>query len=68
MSIQDTLADIVSRLETSHACLHPATVTTIPKEALFNLASAVLQIHNTTTNPSTMAAAATALKAIEGGT
>jgi len=44
-------------------------LTTIPKEALFNLASAVLQIHNTTTDPSTMAAAAaTALKAIEGGT
>ena len=68
MSIPDILAAIVSRMETSYSCLHPVATTQIPANALHNLASAMLQIHNTTEDSGTKAIAATAIKAIEGGT
>ena len=68
MTLPDTLADIVSRMELSHSCLHPVEISNIPSDALYRLAQAMLQIHNTTQDAGTKAIAVTALKAIEGGT
>ena len=64
------LAAIVIRLESSHTCLHPVTTGQPPvsSDALYRLAQAMLQIHNSTEDGGTRAIAATALKAIEGGT
>ena len=68
MTSQDTLADIIRRMETSHSCLHPIITEQIPSNALYNLASAMLQIHNSTQDMGSKAIASTAIRALGGET
>ena len=69
MTIDESLQGIVDRMESSHTCIHPLIVgKVIPSNALWSLATAMLQIHNTTTDVSAKSISATAIKSIEGMT